>query len=121
MMSKFPNIEVSFDYDEDTDVLHISLNTGEPSYCEETDDIVLVERGFYSRQITGFQVMDIRFHGIKQVELQTKIKDIMPRVERELERDLTRLQKARTKNLTSLVRDLPSNPNLGSILQSEAS
>jgi len=55
-------LKVSFDFNEDSDVLHISLGTEEPSYCEEVDDVLLIERGYFSNQITGFQIMDIKYH-----------------------------------------------------------
>ncbi len=61
--------DIRFDYDKKTDVLHITLGTGEPSYCEEVDDILLVERGMFSHQITGFQIMDIEFHKFKKIEI----------------------------------------------------
>ena len=60
---------LKFDFDEESDVLHITLGTEEPSYCEEIDDIVLVERGIFSHQITGFQVMDVTLHSIKKVQV----------------------------------------------------
>jgi len=62
-------IDVKFDYDKDADVLYITLGTGEPSYCEEVDDILLVERGFITDNVTGFRVLDVRHHGIKAVEV----------------------------------------------------
>lgn len=63
-------INIKFDYDKDADVLYISLGTGEPSYCEEVDDILLVEKGFETNNITGFRILDVRHHGIKAVEVR---------------------------------------------------
>jgi uncharacterized protein YuzE len=63
-------IEVRFDYDKEADVLYITLGTGEPSYCEEVDDILLVERGLLSNKITGFRILDVRHHGIDKVGLK---------------------------------------------------
>jgi hypothetical protein len=68
-MKKMNQPNLQFDFDKETDVLHITLGTCEPSYCEEVDDIVLVERGMFSHQITGFQIMDIGLHGVKKVEI----------------------------------------------------
>lgn len=66
-------LNITFDYDEETDILMISLGTGEPSFSEEVDDILLVDRGYFSGQITGFQVMDVKLHGIKKVQLDAFI------------------------------------------------
>lgn len=59
--------KVEFEYDEEADVLYISLGTGEPSYSEEIDDIVVVDKGFFSHQITGFRLIGLRFHKIEEV------------------------------------------------------
>lgn len=60
-------IKINFDYDKETDVLYITLGTGEPSYCEEVDDILLIERGFITHNVTGFRVVGIRHHKIEAV------------------------------------------------------
>jgi len=39
-MMSLDKLQVTFDYDEETDILDISLGTGEPSYSEEVDDIL---------------------------------------------------------------------------------
>lgn len=62
-------IDVKVDYDKEADVLYITLGTGEASYCEEVDDILLVERGFLTNRITGFRILDVRHHKIKQVQV----------------------------------------------------
>lgn len=72
------DIEIKFDYDKEADVLYISFGTGEPSYCEEVDDILLVERGFVTNNITGFRILDIKYHKIQKVEISiTKILKIL--------------------------------------------
>jgi uncharacterized protein YuzE len=60
-------IKINFDYDKDADILYITLGTGEPSYCDEVDDIILVERGFITNNITGFRVVGIKHHKIQAV------------------------------------------------------
>lgn len=74
-------IDVKFDYDEDGDVLYISFGTGEPSYCDEVDDILLVERGIVTNAITGFRILDVRHHKIKSVEVWIR------RMEQKLEQE----------------------------------
>ena len=61
--------KVEFEYVEEADVLYISLGTGEPSYSEEIDDVVVVDKGFFSHQITGFRLIGIRFHEIEEVKI----------------------------------------------------
>ena len=41
------------------DTAYVTLGTGEPSYCEEFDDTILVERGIYSDLVSGFRILDI--------------------------------------------------------------
>jgi hypothetical protein len=74
-----PIIDVKFDYDESGDVLYVSFGTGEPSYCDEVDDILLVERGILTNSITGFRLLDVRHHKIKSVEVWVR------KMERKLE------------------------------------
>lgn len=51
---------VHVNYDYDGDVLYITFGTNEPSYTEETDDTVLIERGGWSELPTGFRVLNFR-------------------------------------------------------------
>lgn len=83
------NLNITVDFNEEADVLHISLGTGEPSFCEEVDDVILIERGYFSKQITGFQVMDVKHHGIKGVELHM----IVQRVQKALQAEKRDFQK----------------------------
>ena len=87
-MKKLTQPNVQIDYDEEADVLHITLGTGEPSYCEEVDDILLVERGMFSHQITGFQIMDITLHNIKKVEIIGYIQRIAQTVKKQIKEQL---------------------------------
>ncbi len=83
-----PKFDVEFDYDDKADVLYISLGTGEPSYCEEVDDLLLVERGYFSHQITGFRVLDVKHHKIRSVELGVLIKRAFKEEKKDLEKQL---------------------------------
>lgn len=86
-----PNIQ--FDFDKEADVLHITLGTGEPSYCEEVDDILLIERGMFSHQITGFQIMDIGLHRIKKVEIIAYIEKVARKFKQQIRENLRLAQK----------------------------
>ena len=61
--------QISFDYGKGSDVLFIGLGSDEPSYTEEVDDVVLVERGMFTDRLTGFRVVGIRHHGIVSVQV----------------------------------------------------
>jgi len=77
-MAEVNKIDIKFDYDKEADVLYITFGTGEPSYCEEVDDVLLVERGFITNNITGFRILDIKYHKIQRVEVAiTKILRIL--------------------------------------------
>lgn len=53
MAMKKPTI----DYDKEADVLYVSFGTDEPSYCESLNNFVLLELGAFTRQPTGFRVI----------------------------------------------------------------
>ena len=52
-------------YDDETDVLHVTFGSGEPSYVKNMDDFFLMELGIYSQLPTGFQLVGPRKKGIK--------------------------------------------------------
>ena len=78
-------INITFDYDETGDILYISLGTNEPSYCEEIDDVLLLERGYFSHQITGFQLINVKHHGINKVEVGRIVKKAIKQEKSELQ------------------------------------
>jgi len=53
-------ISPKIDYDEFGDVLYVTFGTGEPSYCEETDDFLLLEFGIFSNFPTGFRLIGFK-------------------------------------------------------------
>lgn len=99
-------LNITFDYDEETDILTISLGTGEPSHSEEIDDILLVDRGYFSGQITGFQIMDVKLHGIKEVQVQSFITKAIKREQKQFEKHI----QERTR-LPSLIHSRISSDN----------
>lgn len=100
-------LNITFDYNEETDILTISLGTGEPSHSEEVDDILLVDRGYFSGQITGFQIMDVKLHGIKEVQVGAFINKAIKREKKQFENFLQQ----RTK-LPSLIHNRMSSDTL---------
>ena len=92
MSPKAPDI--TFHYGEESDVLFISLGTNEPSYTEEVDDLVCVERGMFTSHITGFRVVGVRYHGITSVDVVIKkIDKLIERDRRQIEREFAQAQR----------------------------
>ena len=56
------NSKINTSYDENADVLYVNFGTGEPSYCEEVDDLILFEVGMFSHRPTGFQIIGFKKH-----------------------------------------------------------
>jgi len=47
-------------YDEEADVLYVTFGTEEPSYGEEIDDFLLLERGIKTKNITGYRLIGFK-------------------------------------------------------------
>lgn len=45
-------------YDRESDVYYVSFGTGEPSYCVEVDDVLVVEMGLFSNLPTGYRILN---------------------------------------------------------------
>src|SRR5438034_8638575 len=45
-------------YDREGDVYYVNFGTGEPSYCVEVDDEIVVEVGLYSKLPTGYRLLN---------------------------------------------------------------
>lgn len=70
-MAKNLNLEPGLSYDQDADVLYISLfSSPEPVCTEEFDDSLLVDRGMFTGQVIGCRFLDVHEHGIEQILLQ---------------------------------------------------
>ena len=50
-------------YNEEDDIYYVTFRTGEPSYCLEMDDRLLIEMGLFTNLPTGF-----RIHGFKKYQ-----------------------------------------------------
>lgn len=111
-MTDLDKMKITFDYDEETDILTISLGTGEPSYSEEIDDILLVDRGYFSGQVTGFQIMDVKHHGINKVQIDAFVSKAIKQERKQLESYLQQ----RTKLPSLIDRQISSDSRLKKIL-----
>jgi len=54
-------------YDDEADVLYVSLGIDEPSYCEPLSSFLLLELGMFTNQPTGFRVIQPRKRNIKEI------------------------------------------------------
>ena len=46
-------------YDREGDVYYVSFGTGEPSYCVEVDDELVIEVGVFSNLPTGYRLLNM--------------------------------------------------------------
>jgi hypothetical protein len=71
------NRDFSEIYDQENDVYYVSFKTGEPSYCVEVDDVLLIEVGLFTNLPTGFRILNFnksKVHAVGIGVLQKKIK-----------------------------------------------
>ena len=77
------NIDFSETYDQEDDVYYVTFKTGEPSYCVEVNDVILLEVGLFSNLPTGFRILNFHKNNVKsvgiKVELVKKITDALSR------------------------------------------
>ena len=70
------NIPSSEVYDEEDDVYYVSFKTAEPSYCQEIDDVLIIELGLFTNLPTGFRILNFSKNKVKQVEVAVLFKKI---------------------------------------------
>ena len=70
------NIDFSETYDQEDDIYYVTFKTGEPSYCIEVDDALLLEIGLFTNLPTGFRVMNFHKSGIETVSFNVLIKKV---------------------------------------------
>jgi uncharacterized protein YuzE len=70
------NIDFAETYDQEDDIYYVTFKTGEPSYCVEVNDNVLLEVGMFTRLPTGFRILNFQKSKIKTVEVDVLIRKI---------------------------------------------
>ncbi|MBI2925580.1 MAG: DUF2283 domain-containing protein [Verrucomicrobia bacterium] len=95
---------LKFDFDAAADVLQVSFGTGEPSFSEEINDLLVMEYGIYSGAPTGFQVLHVREIGLDAVA--ARLKRSLPRVRNREAQILSKLAAGRGALLRRAVRAL---------------
>lgn len=78
------NIPFSEVYNEEDDVYYVTFKTAEPSYCQEVDDVLIIELGLFTNLPTGFRILNFsknRVAGIKLGVLFKKFKQALSNIE----------------------------------------
>jgi hypothetical protein len=70
------NIQFSEKYDQEDDTYYVTFKTGEPSYCIEVDDVILLELGVFSKLPTGFRLLNFKKNKVASVKIQILIKKV---------------------------------------------
>ena len=70
-------------YDKENDVYYVSFGTGEPSYCVEVDDMLVVDVGFFSHVPTGYRILNKSKVQAQRLPNQA-VKDLLSKVLRNL-------------------------------------
>ena len=61
--------EMAERYDQENDVYYFTFKTGEPSYCVEVNDVLLLEIGMFSHLPTGFRILNMSKSSTKRVTI----------------------------------------------------
>lgn len=68
-------------YDEEDDIYYVTFKTGEPSYCVEVNDIVVLEIGYFTQLPTGFRVLNFKKNRVAHVGIMRLVKDVRQTVD----------------------------------------
>ena len=100
------NVNFSERYDEEDDIYYVSFETGEPSYAEEVDDILIIERGIYTNMPTGFRILNFHKHKVGGVRILVKrAKTAIDKMEAEAENCLEKRTAQAEKTIEQFLTD----------------
>lgn len=68
------DVPFSETYNEEDDVYYVTFKTGEPSYCVEVDDVLLLEVGMFTNLPTGFRILNFKEKKVHAVGVGVLIK-----------------------------------------------
>jgi uncharacterized protein YuzE len=75
------NLDFSETYDQEDDTYYVTFKTGEPSYCIEVDDVLLLEVGMFTNLPTGFRILNFHKNHVTPVELKALSKKVKKTLE----------------------------------------
>ncbi len=84
------NIDFSEHYDPEDDIYYVTFKTGEPSYCREIDDVLLLEVGIFTGYPTGFRILNFHKNQVGAVHVGS-----LSRLIKKLRETLDSVQKER--------------------------
>ena len=78
MKEKIGNMNIPFSeiYNEEDDIYYVTFKTGEPSYCVEVDDVLVVEVGLFTNLPTGFRILNFKENRVGAVKIGVLLKKI---------------------------------------------
>ncbi|MDP2928665.1 MAG: hypothetical protein Q8O01_01195 [Candidatus Omnitrophota bacterium] len=96
MKNRMGNMDIPFSevYNEEDDVYYVTFNTSEPSYCQEIDDILIMELGLFTHLPTGFRILNFSKNRVKIVKFSVLLKKIKEALQ---DVDLPRLKDRETQ------------------------
>jgi hypothetical protein len=68
-MDKNLTTQVTFEYNQGEDVLHLILDAGEPSFRKEIDEYVMVDFGANTGAPIGFHILNIKLAEVESVQV----------------------------------------------------
>jgi len=68
-MDKSLTAQVTFEYNQEADVLHLSLGTAEASFRKEIDEYVMVDFGTNTGAPIGFHILNIKQAEVESVQV----------------------------------------------------
>jgi uncharacterized protein YuzE len=95
--------QIKFDYDEDADVLYVTLGSGEPSFSQDVDDHVVIDFGMYTGAPTGFQILHMAeadVHAV-QVRLMKELTELSVLGKEEMKKMVSQRQQTLKKAIQS--------------------
>ncbi len=78
MREKIGNMNIPFSevYNEEDDVYYVTFKTGEPSYCYEIDDVLVLELGLFTNLPTGFRILNFKKNKVGFIGIRVLLKKI---------------------------------------------
>lgn len=75
------NTDFSETYDQEDDTYYVTFKTGEPSYCIEVDDVLLLEVGMFTNLPTGFRILNFHKNNVETVQVKALSKKVKKTLE----------------------------------------
>lgn len=92
------NIDFNECYDTENDIYYVTFKTGEPSFVQETDDILLLELGIFTKLPTGFRILNYSKHNVGEVSFEI---ERAKKVVAEAHKETPSILRERTRQMTA--------------------